>query len=93
MVVSVWDFLASRRWQARIVPWSEGGVREDEVDPGDFLLDWREGGRGLRYVHHFTPEALTELAGSAGFSVEGTFRSDGENGKLGVYQTWRKEGR
>lgn len=91
MVVSVWDFLASLRWKDRIVAWSEVDLAEAELDPGDYLLDWREGGRGLRYVHHFTPEALTELAQAAGFRVEETFRSDGEQGRLGLYQVWGRD--
>jgi tRNA (uracil-5-)-methyltransferase TRM9 len=88
LVVSVWDFLASPRWKDRIVPWSEIDLSKSQLDPGDYLLDWREGGRGLRYVHHFTPESLSELGQSAGFHVEETFREDGEGGRLGLYQIW-----
>jgi tRNA (uracil-5-)-methyltransferase TRM9 len=88
MVVSVWDFLASPRWTARVLPWETINLSEDQVDPEDYLLDWREGGRGLRYVHHFTPESLETLAHSAGFEVVETYRSDGEGGKLGLYQVW-----
>ena len=91
VVVSVWDFLASARWRSRVVPWETISIRPSDVDPGDSLLDWREGGRGLRYVHHFSPDTLTSLATSAGFTVEEAFRSDGEGGRLGLYQVWRKE--
>jgi hypothetical protein len=59
------------------------------MDPGDALLDWRSGGLGLRYVHHFTPDELSDLARDAGFSLEETFWSDGEGGRLGLYQVWR----
>ena len=89
MVVSVWDFMASPRWKARILSWESIGALKTQVDPGDHLLDWREGGRGLRYVHHFTAESLEALAYSAGFRVEETFRSDGEGGRLGLYQVWQ----
>jgi tRNA (uracil-5-)-methyltransferase TRM9 len=89
MVVSVWDFLASPRWAARIVPWAAVGLEEDQVDPEDHLLDWREGGRGIRYVHRFTQETLQELGESAGFTVLETYRSDGDGGRLGLYQVWR----
>lgn len=90
MVVSVWDFLASPRWRARLVPWETVSIDESDVDPDDFLLDWREGGLGYRYVHHFTPETLTALAAASGFTVEEAYRSDGEGGRLGLYQVWRK---
>jgi SAM-dependent methyltransferase len=90
LIVSVWDFLASSRWRAHILPWSTVGLSDSETDPEDYLLDWREGGRGLRYVYRFTPESLTALGEEAGFRVEETFRSDGEGGRLGLYQVWRK---
>ncbi|HWR65068.1 MAG TPA: hypothetical protein VN364_03015, partial [Bellilinea sp.] len=65
---------------------------------GDTLLDWRYAlpGQpeqvGLRYVHLFSREELAELAAQAGFAVESEFESDGEGGRLGLYQAWRKTG-
>ena len=90
--LSCWDFLASPRLRARVVPWEQIGLNAGEVEPGDYLLDWRRGGTGLRYVHHFAQDELLELARSAGFEVLETYRSDGENGRLGLYQAWRAAG-
>jgi SAM-dependent methyltransferase len=87
--LSVWNFLASPRLRARVVPWEEVGLSAEAVDPGDYLLDWRRGGRGLRYVHAFTPQELEALAQARGFQVRETYFSDGEGGKLGLYQVWR----
>jgi tRNA (uracil-5-)-methyltransferase TRM9 len=87
---SVWQFLSSERLTRRIQPWSEAGLTPDLVDPGDHLLDWRAGGRGLRYVHHFDEAELNALALDTGFRVMETFRSDGENGQLGLYQVWER---
>jgi SAM-dependent methyltransferase len=89
MVVSAWDFLASPAWRRRVVPWDQLGIDPEGVDPDDFVLDWREGGRGFRYIHRFTSESLAELALASGFSVEDAFRSDGQAGRLGLYQVWR----
>jgi SAM-dependent methyltransferase len=87
--VSVWDFMASERLKARVVPWDAIELREQDVDGDDYLLDWRRGGYGLRYVHHFSETELTDLATQGGFSVERNFHSDGEGGRLGLYQVWR----
>jgi tRNA (uracil-5-)-methyltransferase TRM9 len=87
-LVSVWDFLASERLRERILPWEVVGLKPSDVEPGDSLVDWRRGGSGRRYVHHFTPESLAKLAGEGGFEVSETYRSDGENGRLGLYQVW-----
>ena len=59
---SNWQFLNSPRLRRRVQKWSEIGLTESDVDENDYLLDWRSGGRGLRYVHHFSEEELAELA-------------------------------
>ncbi|MCL5429012.1 MAG: class I SAM-dependent methyltransferase [Chloroflexi bacterium] len=87
-VLSNWQFLSSPRLQARIQPWSEIGLSDDQVDQDDYLLDWRSEGQGLRYVHHFNPENLAALAVEASFQVEDEFLSDGKTGNLARYQKW-----
>jgi SAM-dependent methyltransferase len=87
---SCWQFLSSPRLKKRIQPWESAALASDEVDPNDYLLDWRVGRRGLRYVHHFDEEELAELARLAGFEILETFYSDGENKRLSVYQAWKK---
>jgi len=85
---SNWQFLNSERLRARIQPWERAGLSAADVDANDYLLDWRRGGEGLRYVHHFDEAELDALAAVSGFQVRETFHSDGENGQLGIYQVW-----
>jgi SAM-dependent methyltransferase len=87
-ILSNWQFLNSGKLKARIQPWSRVGLKDSEVDAGDYLLDWRSGGKGLRYAHHFSAGELLKLAGQVGMSVNESFLSDGENGRLGLYQVW-----
>jgi tRNA (uracil-5-)-methyltransferase TRM9 len=88
-VHSEWQFLNSPRLVARLQPWEAIGLSKNDVDPGDYLLDWRLGGVGLRYVHHFSADELEQLAEAAGFIVTESFLSDGENSRLGLYQIWQ----
>lgn len=92
-ILSNWNFMASPRLRGRIVPWEAIGLSQEEVEPGDYLLDWRRGGIGLRYVHHFNEEELLGLATEASFQVIETFYSDGEGRRLGLYQMWEKKGK
>ncbi|RPI94999.1 MAG: class I SAM-dependent methyltransferase [Chloroflexi bacterium] len=85
---SNWQFLNSEKLKARIQPWEAAALSGSEVDAGDYLLDWRSQGKGLRYVHHFDESELAELAEASGFRVANTFFSDGETGDLGLYQVW-----
>ncbi|MDI6768806.1 MAG: methyltransferase domain-containing protein [Anaerolineales bacterium] len=87
-VHSEWQFLNSSRLRERIQDWGQIGLSAADVDSNDYLLDWRRGGRGLRYVHHFDEAELNALAAASRFKVRETFRSDGEGGKLALYQLW-----
>ena len=86
---SNWQFLNSPRLKARIQPWGSVGLKETDVDANDYLLDWKRGGHGLRYVHHFNKSELADLAKASGFEIIETLYSDGENKRLSVYQIWK----
>lgn len=86
---SEWQFLNSPRLRARTQPWERIGLTRESVDPGDYLLDWRSGGLGVRYVHHFSEHELVNLARQSGFSIEESYLSDGKQGNLALYQVWR----
>jgi SAM-dependent methyltransferase len=86
---SNWQFLNSAKLKARIQPWQAVNLSGAQVDPGDYLLDWQSGGQGLRYVHHFNEQELSDLAKESIFAVIDTFYSDGETGNLGLYQIWK----
>jgi tRNA (uracil-5-)-methyltransferase TRM9 len=92
LIHSEWQFLNSPRLRSRLQPWESIGLTADQVDAGDYLLDWRSGGSGLRYVHHFSEAELADLAQESGFRVLETFYSDGEGGRLGLYQIWDSVG-
>jgi tRNA (uracil-5-)-methyltransferase TRM9 len=86
---SNWQFLNSEKLKARIQPWEAVNLSGAQVDAGDYLLDWRSGGQGLRYVHHFHEQELSSLAKESNFTIIDTFYSDGETGNLGLYQIWQ----
>ncbi len=89
LLLSNWQFLNSPRWRARLQPWEKVGLTANDVGPDDYLLDWRRGGTGYRYVHHFNEKELNKLAADTGFEVVETFYSDGKEGNLACYQVWR----
>ncbi len=92
---SEWQFHHSPRLLARVLPWETIHLTNNDVEKGDYLLDWRHTlpgqprESGLRYVHLFSHEELAELARFCGFRMIEEFESDGEGGKLGLYQFWQ----
>jgi len=94
-ILSVWQFQNSDKWKSRILPWETAGIDPSELEEGDTLLDWRHilpgetATPGLRYIHQFSSRELSTLAKETGFSVVKEFESDGQGGRLGLYQIWR----
>ncbi len=96
LALSVWQFQNSPKLAGRVLPWEQVGLAHADVEEGDTLLDWRHAlpGQteqvGCRYVHQFSAPELAGLAETCGFAVEQSFESDGEGGRLGLYQVWRR---
>lgn len=89
-ILSTWRFLHNTRMRRKIVPWETIGLRAEEVEAGDYLLDWKKEGIGYRYVHHVTEEEMTHLATQAGLHVVEMFHADGREGDLSLYAVLRK---
>lgn len=94
LVHSEWQFQHSPRLMARRLDWQTVGLAAGELEEGDTLLDWRYAlpGQaeqiGLRYVHLFSRSELAGLAAQTGFTVRQEYESDGQGGRLGLYQVW-----
>jgi tRNA (uracil-5-)-methyltransferase TRM9 len=94
LIHSEWQFQFSAKLMARRMPWEFIGLTHEDVEAGDTLMDWRYAlpGQaeqvGYRYVHLFSRGELSELAERSGFKIADEYESDGEGGRLGVYQKW-----
>jgi tRNA (uracil-5-)-methyltransferase TRM9 len=84
-ILSTWRFLAHQRMRRKIVDWDEVLIDESELESGDYLLDWKRGGRGLRYCHMVDEEEVERLAAASGFVVRETFRAGGREGDLSLF--------
>ena len=69
----------------KIVDWEAVDIDEEDLDPGDYLLDWKRGGRGLRYCHLVDEEEMGALAAASGLIVRETFRAGGREGDLSLF--------
>lgn len=85
VILSTWQFLDSPRLRRKIVDWSEAGIASEALEPGDYLLDWRRGGRGLRYCHLVDEAEVERLATASGLRVRTTFRAGGREGNLSLF--------
>lgn len=76
LVMSNWQFLNEERLQSKIVPWAVLEIRDEKLEQGDYLLNWKRGGMGYRYVHWVNENEIVELAKTSGLAVLEQFYAD-----------------
>ncbi len=89
LILSTWRFTHQPRMRRKILPWSTIGLDETDVEPGDYLLDWKKGDGGLRYAHQLDELEISQLAHQAGLEIVDQFRADGREGDLSLYTVLR----
>lgn len=89
LLLANWQFLEIERLRRRLLPWDVVGLRPDDVEPGDYLLNWQREGYGIRYVHLIDEDETKALAAGAGLTVETLFRADGHQNNLTLYAVLR----
>lgn len=89
LIFSTWRFSHNARMSRKILPWATVDLAADQVEAGDYLLDWRLAGAGYRYVHEADEAEMAGLAAQAGLSVVDQFRADGHEGDLSLYTVLR----
>jgi tRNA (uracil-5-)-methyltransferase TRM9 len=85
LVMSHWQFMESDRLRRRVVRWTEAEMAESDLEPGDYLLEWRRGGVACRYCHLLDESEVRALADRAALDVVQAFRADGPEGNLNLY--------
>ncbi len=85
IILSTWQFLSHARLRRKIVNWDEVNIAPEKLEAGDYLLDWKRGGRGVRYCHLVDEAEIADLAAESGLRVRETFRAGGREGDLSLF--------
>lgn len=91
LVFAAWRFYDFERFRKRVVPWSDTGISPDDIEPHDYLLDWRRGERALRYCHFVDDDEHDILIAAAGLREIATYRADGHTGTVNRYSILQRD--
>jgi SAM-dependent methyltransferase len=89
LLLANWQFLEIERLRRRLLSWDVVGLLPDDVEPGDYLLNWQREGYGVRYVHLIDEDETAALAACVGLTIENLFRADGHHNNLTLYAVLR----
>ncbi len=86
LAVTFWQLAGKERFRRRIIPWREqAAIDESQLEEGDMLLRWTQGGEGVRYCHHTSPEEADGLAASTDLTIVDRYLADGKTRDLNLY--------
>jgi tRNA (uracil-5-)-methyltransferase TRM9 len=85
LVFTAWRFYEYQRFRERISPWPD----DIQVEPHDYLLDWRRGAVSLRYCHYTDDAEHDALVAASGLTEIATYRADGQGGTANRYSMLR----
>lgn len=85
-IMSNWQFTQNDRLRKKIVDWSQVGVDPTRLDPNDYLLDWKRGGTGYRYVHLVTESEVIAIAQAAHLNILAQFYADNDLNLYSILQ-------
>jgi len=86
LAFACWRFYEYERFRGRIVPWPQ----DIQVEPGDYLLDWRRGTPALRYCHYVDDAEHAALVEATGMREILSYRADGQSGDANRYSILRR---
>lgn len=84
-IIALWKFMEDEKYKGRVIDWTTVDIDPGELEPNDYLLDWRRGGEALRYCHYIDDKERDSLILDSGFRLEKKYRADGKSGILNEY--------
>jgi 2-polyprenyl-3-methyl-5-hydroxy-6-metoxy-1,4-benzoquinol methylase len=85
LILSTWQFLDNARMRRKIVDWAEVSIPPGALEQGDYVLDWKREGSGLRYCHLVDEDEIAALSAQIGFHLHESFRAGGREGDLSLF--------
>lgn len=90
MAITYWNFLEEPSLKRKIYPFTELGINSSLVEEGDYLLNWGDGNKHLRYCHYFSKDEKQKVINDIDLEFVSGFDADGKSRMLNTYQLFMK---
>jgi tRNA (uracil-5-)-methyltransferase TRM9 len=90
MVFTLWLFNNFHRFHKKYISPSEINIKSDELEEGDYLLNWLRGEEAIRYCHYADRIEIESLVESTKLKIVSTYTADGREGDLNQYIILKK---
>lgn len=92
LIFTAWQFGSDPRFKRKIVGSEEVGIKSNELEPGDYILDWQRGPSAYRYCHFAHEKEIKELIiKTNNYWIVDDFQADSKSGKLNNYYILKKK--
>lgn len=90
LVFTVWRFLDTERLAHKRVDFAQLGIDTQDLEPHDYLLDWKKGQIAYRYCHYIDDDELTLLLQDLPVRQSARFADDAKEGNVNLYMVLQK---
>ncbi len=95
LVLTAWQFAQDPRYHDRHIKPDKVGVKQQDLEKNDFILDWRKGRVAYRYCHFVDKAELKQInqqleQQQSPLIFKSSFAADGKSDKLNRYLIWQK---
>jgi SAM-dependent methyltransferase len=91
LVLTCWQFEAFTRFQRRFLSWDDYNrtaaepINTEQLEDGDHLLPWGDGGNALRYCNFTSEREMSTLLENLSLEAVSSYFADGREGNLNRY--------
>jgi tRNA (uracil-5-)-methyltransferase TRM9 len=91
LVLTCWQFEAFTRFQRRFISWDDynrtasESIDTEQLEDGDHLLPWGDGGSALRYCNFTSEQEMSALLENLSLEAVSSYFADGREGNLNRY--------
>ncbi len=85
LVFTNWHFNKFKRFNSYVIPFEKVGLSKDQMEEGDYVLDWKKGVRALRYCNLMTDGELDKIKKKLNIQVLSEYVADAKSGQGNRY--------